>query len=128
MSSQNQGIPFYNASDSSGFRLIEIPPELETLLQGPNPPVLYLEPGPDDMATLRSPEHTYNLKQKNTSNSLFLVKPYTADAASPQQGVAAVATIKETVELERVKKMTDGEPAPPAKTVGKWHERFAHGR
>lgn len=35
MSSQNGGMPFYNVPEGSGFRLLEIPPELETLLEGP---------------------------------------------------------------------------------------------
>lgn len=39
MSSQNQGLPFYSVPDSSGFRLIEIPPELESLLEAPGAPV-----------------------------------------------------------------------------------------
>ncbi|KAJ6786313.1 hypothetical protein PWT90_08749 [Aphanocladium album] len=128
MSSQNEGLPFYNVPDSSGFRLIEIPPEIESLLEGPGAPVLYLEPGPDDMATLRSPEHTYNLKQKNTSNGLFLIKPYTSDASSPQQGVAAIATVKETVELERVNKMVVKEQRPITQKAGKWHEKFGRDR
>ncbi|TQW00776.1 hypothetical protein V2A60_001819 [Cordyceps javanica] len=128
MSSQNDGLPFYNAPDSSGFRLIEIPAELETLLEGPAPPVLYLETGPDDMATLRSPEHTYNLRQKNTSNGLFLIKPYTPSKASPQQGIAAIATIKETVELDRVNKLIIMDRTPTTKSVGKWHEKFGRSR
>lgn len=89
---------------------------------------LYLEPGPDDMATLRTPEHTYNLRQKNTSNGMFLIKPYTPDAASAQQGVAAVATIKETVELERVNKLVVMDRKPTTQKVGKWHEKFGRDR
>ncbi|KAM3445331.1 hypothetical protein NHJ13734_000458 [Beauveria thailandica] len=128
MSSQNKGVPFYNAPDNSGFRLIELPAELEALLEGPSPPVLYLEPGADDMVTLRSPEHTYSIKQKSTSNALFLIKPYTPDVSSPQQGIAAVATIKETVELERVNTTIIVDRAPNTKSRGKWHEKFGRAR
>ncbi|ATY63140.1 hypothetical protein CCM_07207 [Cordyceps militaris CM01] len=128
MSGQNEGLSFYHAPESSGFRLIELPAELETLLEGPSPPVLYLEPGPDDMATLRSPEHTYKIRQKNTSNGLYLIKPYTRDAASPQQGVAAIATIRETVELDRVNKLITGDRNPVTQGRGKWHEKFGRSR
>ncbi len=89
---------------------------------------LYLEPGADDMATLRSPEHTYNIRQKNTSNGMFLIKPCAPDAASAQQGVAAIATIKETVELERINKMIIMDRNPNTKNVGKWHEKFGRSR
>ncbi|OAR03277.1 hypothetical protein LLEC1_03060 [Akanthomyces lecanii] len=128
MSSQNEGLPFYSIPDSSGFRLIELPAEIQALLEGPSPPVLYLEPGADDMATLRSPEHTYNIRQKNTSNGMFLIKPCAPDAGSAQQGVAAIATIKETVELERVDKMVIMDRNPNTKSVGKWHEKFGRSR
>lgn len=80
------------------------------------------------MATLRSPDHTYKLKQKNTSNGLFLIKPYTPDASSPQQGIASIATIKETVELERINEVVPVEKAPNTGSRGKWHEMFGRGR
>lgn len=39
MSSQGQGAAFYNMPDSSGYRLIELPPELEATLTAPGAPV-----------------------------------------------------------------------------------------
>ncbi len=39
MSSQGHGTPFYNVSDSAGYRLIELPPELEKTLVAPGAPV-----------------------------------------------------------------------------------------
>lgn len=39
MSSQNGGTPFYNVPEGFGFRLLEIPPEVETLLEGPERPM-----------------------------------------------------------------------------------------
>lgn len=39
MSSQgNKGIPFSHALDGVGYKLLELPPELVTLLEGENPP------------------------------------------------------------------------------------------
>lgn len=149
MSSQNDGIPFYNEPDSSGFRLIEVPAEIVAHLESQERPVyasrspikrigehmltpcqrrLYLEPGADDMATLKSPDKRYSLKQKNTSNGLFLIKPHAPDASSPQQGIAAIATIKETVELEEIREVTISNPAPKTQGRGKWHERFGRDR
>lgn len=41
MSSQdNKGIPFSHALDGVGYKLLELPPELVTLLEGENPPTL----------------------------------------------------------------------------------------
>lgn len=39
MSSQDQGTAFYNIPDSSGYRLIELPQELEAELKAPGAPV-----------------------------------------------------------------------------------------
>lgn len=40
MSSQNiAGIPLTHAPNGVGYRLIELPPELATLLESDNPPV-----------------------------------------------------------------------------------------
>lgn len=80
------------------------------------------------MATIRSPDHTYRLKQKNTSNGLFLIKPYSPDSSSPEQGIAAIATIQETVELEQVKQPLVDDPTPASKGRGKWHEKFGRDR
>lgn len=80
------------------------------------------------MATISSPDHTYRLQQKNTSNGLFLIKPYSPDSSSPQQGIAAIATIQETVELEKVKQPLVNDPKPATKSRGKWHEKFGRNR
>ncbi|KAF4126492.1 Uncharacterized conserved protein (DUF2036) [Geosmithia morbida] len=127
MSSQDKGIPLHNIPDDAGYRLIELPPEVEALLEADNATALTLESG-DNAGLLRTPGKTYALRQKNTSNALILLKPHTSRASSPTQGLATFATIHDTVELELVKDpASDPEPrVAPAK--GKWHERFGRNR
>lgn len=36
MSSQDSGIPLYSVPDDASYRLIELPPELESLLESDN--------------------------------------------------------------------------------------------
>ena len=84
-------------------------------------------------ALLKTPEKTYSLRQKNTSNSLFLLAPTrpvppsspTTTMLPSSPGLLAIATIHETVELIPEAKQAAA-PAPTAK--GKWHERFGRSR
>lgn len=39
MSSQADGTPLHHAPDNVGYRLIELPAEVQTLLESENPPV-----------------------------------------------------------------------------------------
>jgi hypothetical protein len=38
-SSQTRGVPLFNLPDDVGYRLIELPPELQTLLESDQAPV-----------------------------------------------------------------------------------------
>ncbi|QPG94661.1 hypothetical protein C2857_006653 [Epichloe festucae Fl1] len=127
MSSQNQGIKLIHKPDESGYRLLELPPDLVNLLESETAPVLTLESS-DNSAVLRTPDRTYNMRQKNTSNALFLLSPSQSSDSAEQQ-IAIVSTIQETVELEVV-------PEHPVRadrladtgSRGRWHEMFGKGR
>ncbi|KAG6038555.1 hypothetical protein E4U41_004092 [Claviceps citrina] len=128
MSTQNQGITLIHKPDDSGYRLLELPPDLANLLESSSAPVLTLESS-DSSAVLRTPDKTYNLRQKNTSNALFLLSPHRSPDLAEQQQLAIVATLQETVELDavpdhavRVDRLLD------TGSRGKWHERFGKGR
>ncbi|KAH6608374.1 hypothetical protein Trco_001720 [Trichoderma cornu-damae] len=132
MSSSSQAtlqIPLRHKPDDIGYRLIELPPEVESLLESDNPPVLTLESS-DASALLKTPDRTYALRQKNTSNSVILLSPL-ASSTSSQQGVAAISTIRETVELELVVPQHAVVSSGQLKNTGsrgKWHEMFGKGR
>ena len=77
---------------------------------------------------LKTPNKTYALRQKNTSNALMLLSPHTS-SSSLEQGLALISGIHETVELDPVPEKTVG--AGPLKNTGskgKWHERFGRNR
>ncbi|KAJ4854791.1 sister chromatid cohesion protein dcc1 domain-containing protein [Trichoderma breve] len=122
-SQTTQKIPLHHRPDDTGYRLIELPPELESLLESENAPVLTLESS-ESSALLKTPDRTYSLRQKNTSNSVILLSP-TAD-----QGMAAISTIRETVELDVAPQtpVTSGGPLKNTGSRGKWHEMFGKGR
>ncbi|KAI0013026.1 hypothetical protein F4779DRAFT_613894 [Xylariaceae sp. FL0662B] len=126
MSSQKDlGIPLVHASDGLGYRLLELPAELLTLLESDNPPVLSLESSVNS-AILKSGTQSWSLRQKNTSNALILLQASETTRPSseiPEMGLRAITTIHDTIEL--VPEPTD-KAAPVAR--GKWHERFARGR
>ncbi|KFA65193.1 hypothetical protein S40285_01453 [Stachybotrys chlorohalonatus IBT 40285] len=125
MSSQNKGISLRHTPDNIGYRLIEIPAELQELLESSTPPILSIEAS-DTAAVLRTPNKAYSLRQKNTSNALMLLSPNNSPD-SPEQTLAAISTIHETVELEEYHEPEKKE-APKAKLSGKWHERFGKAR
>lgn len=84
----------------------------------------------DTSALLKTPNKTYALRQKNTSNALMLLTPC-ATPDSPEQGIAIVSTIRETVELEVVPNKAPGASSGGLKNTGskgKWHERFGKNR
>ncbi|KAH8173469.1 sister chromatid cohesion protein dcc1 domain-containing protein [Sarocladium implicatum] len=125
--SQAQGIPLSHPHSTSRFRLIELPPGLDTLLTSPGAPRLTLESS-DDAAILKTPDKTYALRQKNTSNALILLRP----GGRSGDGLETVGTVHETVELEAVPdRSVDGGSAGSARhtgSKGKWHEKFGKGR
>ncbi|KAH9883624.1 hypothetical protein F4778DRAFT_627953 [Xylariomycetidae sp. FL2044] len=128
MSSQKDaGTPIKHVPDGVGYKLLELPPELLTLLESDNPPVLSLESSTNS-AILKSANQSWGLRQKNTSNALILLKTVQTRQPPPSSQVPepclnAVSTIHDTIEL--VLEPT-GKTAPIAK--GKWHEKFARSR
>ncbi|KAL7897633.1 hypothetical protein HDV63DRAFT_376492 [Trichoderma sp. SZMC 28014] len=128
MSSTDFKIPLRHQPDDVGYRLIELPPELQSLLESDNPPVLTLESS-ETSALLKSPDRTYSLRQKNTSNSVILLSPLDPSTDS-NQGIAAISTIHETVELELVPENVTAASGQLKNTGsrGKWHEMFGKGR
>ena len=77
---------------------------------------------------LRTPDKSYALRQKNTSNGLFLLAPC-ANASAPEQKLASVATIHETVELDVVPEHpVHVDRLADTGSRGKWHEKFGRGR
>ncbi|ODA77850.1 hypothetical protein RJ55_06452 [Drechmeria coniospora] len=127
MSSQNEGIPLHLRPHDAGYRLIELPPELESMLESETAPVLTLESS-DTSAVLKTPSKSYTLRQKNTSNSLILLSS-PSSSSSPEPGLSAIVTIHETVELDPIPD-TPANQAPLKDTGsrGKWHEKFGKGR
>ncbi|KAH6957620.1 hypothetical protein BKA56DRAFT_602237 [Ilyonectria sp. MPI-CAGE-AT-0026] len=129
MSRQSRGIPLRHIPDDAGYRLIELPPELISLLESDTAPVLTLESS-DTSALLKTPNKTYALRQKNTSNALMLLAPRPAPDFL-EQAVAIVSTIRETVELEAVPDKAPSAVSGGLKSTGskgKWHERFGKNR
>ncbi|KAK4152347.1 hypothetical protein C8A00DRAFT_34990 [Chaetomidium leptoderma] len=139
MSSQdNSGIPLFHAPDGTGYKLLELPPELLELLESQDPPTLTLHPSPT-AALLKTPSKTYSLRQKNTSNALILLAPTSSNSSSsssnpsaqknnnggPPGSLSTIATVHETIEL-----VPEAEAAAVAapKAKGKWHEKFSRGR
>ncbi|PHH83502.1 hypothetical protein CDD82_53 [Ophiocordyceps australis] len=124
-SSQTNSISIHYRPLPLGYRLIELPPELQSLLEsGPSAPVLTLESHPKEApALLRSPDYTYNVRQKNTSNSLLLINPTSENALD------AISLLHETIELELVPNLaTNRAPLKDTGSRGKWHEKFGKGR
>ncbi|KAJ3943117.1 uncharacterized protein N0V96_007351 [Colletotrichum fioriniae] len=111
MSTQDPGIPLTHAPDARGYKLMELPPDLEALLTGEDAP-------------------------KNTSNSLILLAPHSAatppdsssDDSIPVAGLAAIATIHETVELVAQTEPQTISNLKNTGSKGKWHEKFGRGR
>ncbi|KAH7369275.1 hypothetical protein B0T11DRAFT_278521 [Plectosphaerella cucumerina] len=130
---EDTGIPIFSAPDGRGYRLLELPPELESLLDSPTAPVLYLKQ-PDDATSAQlsvDGGQTYALQQKNTSNALFLLAPTASIDAPPSEdpsdeptegGMTILATLHETIEL------IVQAPTQQQKAKGKWHERFGRNR
>ncbi|KAI8685600.1 hypothetical protein NCS55_00232900 [Fusarium keratoplasticum] len=131
MSSQSRGITIQHAPSETNYRLIELPPELQSLLESDSAPVLTLESS-DTSALLKTPSKTYALRQKNTSNAFMLLSPTPSTPENPEQGISIVSTIRETVELEVVPDKSAGTSGGATKSLGgakgKWHERFGRNR
>jgi sister chromatid cohesion protein DCC1 len=124
----DEGVPLSIAHDLSAFRLLELPPELVELLEAPNPPLYAAVPPPIETvltpvcrlsiksqpppastipnakpayAVLCTPNKAFQLRQVQTSNSLFVTRP-TLEAhgnAEPVPTTCAVALCTATLEL-----------------------------
>lgn len=120
LSSQSAaGIPLNHAPNGTGYKLLELPPDLLALLESDNPPTLRIESTPT-AGLLKTPDDkTWSLRQKNTSNALILLQ------TTATQTLEAIATVHETIEL-----VPEAEKAavPTVAVKGKWHERFGKTR
>jgi hypothetical protein len=78
-------------------------------------------------AVIKTPNKTYALRQKNTSNALMLLSPMSSPSSDEPfgQGISIISTIRETVELDTVPEKAAAKSAPGK---GKWHERFGRNR
>ncbi|KAK1446860.1 hypothetical protein CCUS01_02419 [Colletotrichum cuscutae] len=110
MSTEDPGIPLTHAPDARGYKLMELPPDLEALLTAEDAP-------------------------KNTSNSLILLAPHStapspdsSDDSIPVTGLAAIATIHETIELVAQTEPQTISNLKNTGSKGKWHEKFGRGR
>ncbi|KAI9730344.1 MAG: hypothetical protein M1834_005854 [Cirrosporium novae-zelandiae] len=96
------------------FRLLELPPELVQLLESEQPPHLSLksyvqDPSSSDDATsghavLCTDDKTFQIRQRQSSNSVFIIKPYLEKQANlPSSKLAtsllAIAQCRNTLEL-----------------------------
>ena len=153
-------IPFTANQHQQNFKLIELPPELLALLESDDKPTsvprvrfptsslmslpnisslrftvtsVSASPGTPGPALLNTGMRSYQMRQKNTSNPIMLLKPSltgpteTDDPATiiPQPSVCTIAKIEDTIELI-LQDLETAEKAPPK--VNKWHEKFAKGR
>ncbi|KAG4026047.1 hypothetical protein MFRU_046g00530 [Monilinia fructicola] len=138
-------IPFSSTHPQQPFKLLELPPDLLTLLESHNPPTLQITsaPTPPHHAHLTtSTGKTYALRQKNTSNPLMVLEPRdqdgildpSAEAAAGESSViiSRIATIGETIELvERREGEGEGGEQSEGRGLGRgarWRERFGRGR
>ncbi|KAK4465176.1 hypothetical protein QBC42DRAFT_261748 [Cladorrhinum samala] len=137
MSTQpNAGIPLFHKPSTTGYKLLELSPELVDLLESKDPPTLTISPS-SSSAVLHAPsiDKSYSLRQKNTSNALILLSPTTVTnfSSSPPGGITTIATVHETIELVPIATSTTpggekGTEAAAQKPRGKWHEKFGKGR
>ncbi|KAF5026889.1 hypothetical protein F66182_919 [Fusarium sp. NRRL 66182] len=128
--SQSRGTPIQHNPSSTNYRLIELPPDLQSLLESDDAPVLTLESS-ESSAILKTPSKSYALRQKNTSNAIMLLAPsLSGDVAEPS--ISIISTIRETVELDTVPDKaagaSGGAPRIAGASKGKWHERFGKNR
>ncbi|KAI4704014.1 hypothetical protein J4E81_001078 [Alternaria sp. BMP 2799] len=80
------GVPFSIAHQQQHFRLLELPPEIVELIDAPNPPLLSIKSQVQSAASgtsnakpayavLCTPNKTFQLRQVQTSNSLYIAQP-----------------------------------------------------
>ncbi|CBX94006.1 hypothetical protein IAQ61_003880 [Plenodomus lingam] len=106
------GVPFSIAHEMLHFRLLELPPEVAELIERPNPPPLSIKSlapsAPSNAshakpayAVLCTPNKTFQLRQVQTSNSLFVTQPMLETHGNdiPVPETCAIAACTATLEL-----------------------------
>ncbi|CAO2654880.1 Nn.00g116130.m01.CDS01 [Neocucurbitaria sp. VM-36] len=106
------GVPFSIAHELQHFRLLELPPEIVEVIDAPNPPRLSIKshaPSPPSgapnakpaYAVLCTPNKTFQLRQVQTSNSLFVTQPALEPHGNeiPIPAACAIALCTATLEL-----------------------------
>ncbi|KAF2649225.1 sister chromatid cohesion protein-like protein Dcc1 [Lophiostoma macrostomum CBS 122681] len=110
---QDEGdVPFSVAHDMQQFRLLELPPEIVELIESANPPALSIKsrvPSTTPNASNASAAHavlctankTFQLRQVQTSNSLFVTQPVLESHNNeiPTPTTRAIASCAVTLEL-----------------------------
>lgn len=89
-------IPISFSHETQPMRLLELSPSLLSLLDGPSPPLLSFKAAPSDPASatpaavvLTTPSATYQVREVQTSNSVFLLRP--RHSPSPELEITAQA-------------------------------------
>ncbi|OQO09489.1 hypothetical protein B0A48_04890 [Cryoendolithus antarcticus] len=86
------------------FRLLELPPELLEILTSANPPTLYFksaEVAPGESAgnaVLCTHDKTYNIRQKNSSNTVYVLQPHESNDESGKQRIQIISQPQSTLE------------------------------
>ncbi len=146
-------IPLSSSHQQQAFKLLELPPELLSLLESDNPPMCvqpFQLPSTranalcrltitSSAATETTPgyallcygDNKYQIRQKNTSSPILVLKPSftgpteadNSETFIPVPSVTAIAKMEDTIELI----LQEGAGKVPPK-VNKWHEKFAKSR
>lgn len=133
-------IDFSINSDKQALKLIELPPELLSLLESNSPPALSIISSHVTTNTIRTTQgaallvygtQKYKMRSKNSSNTILLFQPSSQDlnlvnSGSKTNSVEAIAQCNETIELVLVDEETEADTAKVK--VNKWHEKFAKNR
>ncbi|KAF2855846.1 sister chromatid cohesion protein-like protein Dcc1 [Plenodomus tracheiphilus IPT5] len=109
---EDGGVPFSIAHETQHFRLLELPPDVVELIEAPNPPPLFIKSLAPSAASgasharpayavLCTPNKTFQLRQVQTSNSLFVTRPMleTHGNEIPIPATCAIASCTATLEL-----------------------------
>lgn len=107
----DSGIPFDISNEQQNFRLLELPPSLLALVATRDPPSLWLKSAgfpnayndsQQPNAVLCTDNRTFQLRQVQSSNSVFILQPSEkscGDNQSPTQSLSAIAQCTSTLEL-----------------------------
>ncbi|OQO00111.1 hypothetical protein B0A48_13897 [Cryoendolithus antarcticus] len=107
MSTQSStGIPVSLLAEAQHqhFRLLELPPELLEVLTSANPPTLYFKSaevvagGSAGNAVLCTHDKTYNIRQKNSSNTVYVLQPHESNDEPGKQRIQIISQPQSTLE------------------------------